>query len=371
MDNLLKKIRRRWTSPTYTALGIIVAAMILQSCEKLYDLPEEQEFLSPNINYPSQIFEPIIGRTSVLGAPNTDNSTKPLTFEIVNARYGDGRPVTDIFQLKPTYVWVGEYTGIETSLEEIEAKRKMEERPVFEVQESGKFVLWESSTNDLIAPRAADSSNLVQDRRYFDLKITNIGGERIIRDFQLIPWRELPYEPNNDINPYTGGVAPDPKDPRNPNKRDYIRPSLTNLIGAESNRNLVTNDDQKDVVVYIRPFEGGNGHNLRFAFWGPDSTTINPSRFNETRWNDLVHGFNRVNTPEYVQYDVAYPIPLTTVATKYTTGGSAKLEFAYSRLGFNSVRTTAYIRLNFKIFREGDWEIIFHFRRELPKFEDE
>ncbi|MGK9118540.1 DUF5007 domain-containing protein [Olivibacter jilunii] len=371
MDNLVKKVKLQWGNPLYSVLGIMIVAFGLQGCEKLYDLPEEQEFLSPNINYPSQIFEPIIGRTSELGAPNTDNSTKPLKFEIVNARYGDGRPVTDIFQLRPTYVWTGEYTGIETSLEEIEAKRKIEERPLFEVQESGKFVLWGASTNELITPRPADSSNLVQDRRYFDLKITNVGGERIIRDFQLIPWRELPYEPNNDINRYTGGVAPDPKDPRNPNKRDYIRPSLTNVIGAESNRNLVTNDDQKDVVVYIRPFEGGNGHNLRFSFWAPDSTAINPAKFNETRWNDLVHGFNRVNTTEYVQYDVAYPIPLTTVATKYTTGGSAKLEFAYSRLGFNNVRTTAYIGLNFKIFREGDWEIIFHFRRELPKFEDE
>lgn len=36
MDNLLKKIRRRWTSPTYTALGIIVAAMILQSLSLIH-----------------------------------------------------------------------------------------------------------------------------------------------------------------------------------------------------------------------------------------------------------------------------------------------------------------------------------------------
>lgn len=371
MDNLFKKIKLQCRTPLYFLLGIIMVALSLPGCEKLYDLPEEQEFLSPNINYPSQIFEPTIGRTTVLGTPNTDNSTKPLTFEIINARYGDGRPLTDIFQVRPTYVWTGEYTGIETSLEEIEAKRKIEERPLFEVQKSGEFVLWGSSTNESIAPRPADSSNLVQDRRYFDLKITNVGGERIIRDFQLIPWRELSYEPNNDINPYTGGVAPDPKDPRNPNKRDYILPSIENIIGAESNRNLANNDDQKDVVVYIRPFEGGNGHNLRFAFWAPDSTLINPVMFNETRWDELVHGFDRVNTPDYVQYDVAYPIPLTTTATKYTTGGSAKLEFAYSRLGFNSVRTTAYMRFNFKIFREGNWEIIFHFRRELPKFEDE
>jgi len=371
MDNLLKKITIRRFHSIYPILGIIAVTFGLQACKKLYDLPDEQEYLSPNINYPSQIFEPVIGRTSELGAPNTDNSTKPLHFEIVNARYGDGKPVTDIFQVRPTYVWTGEYIGNEKSLEEIEAKRRIEERPLFEVLESGKFVLWSSSTNDLIEPRPSDSSNLVQGRRYFDLKITNVGGERIIRDFQLIPWRERAYEPDNDINPYTGEPAPDPRDPRNPNNRDYIRPSLNNVIGADSDRPLVANDEQKDVVVYILPFEGGNGHNLRFTFWGPDSTAIDPKMFNETRWDELVHGFSRVNTSEYVQYDVAYPIPLTSLNTVYTSGGSAKVEFAYSRLGFNSVRTIGYIGLNFKIFRGGDWQIIFHFRRELPKFEDE
>src|SRR5690606_11564428 len=94
MDNLVKKVKLQWGNLLYSVLGIMIVAFGLQGCEKLYDLPEEQEFLSPNINYPSQIFEPIIGRTSELGAPNTDNSTKPLKFEIVNARYGDGRPVT-------------------------------------------------------------------------------------------------------------------------------------------------------------------------------------------------------------------------------------------------------------------------------------
>jgi len=371
MDNLTLKIKQNRPKARYVLLGMAMV-FSLGSCQKIYDLPDEQEFLSPNINYGSQVFEPIIGRTSEMGQPNTDNSTKPLTFEIVNARYGDGRPVTDIFQVRPTYVWTGEYIGDETTLEEIEAKRRIEERPMFEVLESGKFILWGSSNNTLMEPRPADSSNLVQDRRYFDLKISNVGGETIIKDFQLIPWRELPYEPNNDINPYTGGVARDPKDPRNPNKRDYIRPSnINNIIGADSDLPLKTNDEQKDIVVYIRPFEGGNGHNLRFVFMGPDSTLIDPVKFNETRWDELVHGFNRVNTSEYVQYDVAYPIPLTNITTKYASGGSAHVDIAYSRLGFNSVRTTAHLGLNFKIFREGDWEIVFHFRRELPKFEDE
>src|SRR5690554_1150900 len=78
-----------------------VVALALGGCKKLYDLPEEKEYLSPNINYENRTLEPVLGRTSLLGIFNSDNSTLPLTFEIVNARYGDGRPVTDIFQTRP------------------------------------------------------------------------------------------------------------------------------------------------------------------------------------------------------------------------------------------------------------------------------
>src|SRR5690606_5948247 len=108
-----------------TGLGLAcVVALALGGCTKLYDLPEAKEYLSPNINYQNKTLEPVLGRTSLLGSFNSDNSTLPLKFEIVNARYGDGRPVTDIFQVRPTYVWTAAYDGREKSLEEIEAKRK-------------------------------------------------------------------------------------------------------------------------------------------------------------------------------------------------------------------------------------------------------
>lgn len=341
-------------------------------CREVFDLPEEKDYLGKNLNYSDKVLEPILGRTTVIGGFNSDNSTMPMTFEILNARYGDGRPVTDLFQVKPTWVWTAAYDGMETSLEEINSKRKLEERPLFEVRPSGEFVLWNSSSNELIAPRPADSSRLTQDIRFFDLKISNSGGDTILKDFQIIPWRERPYEPSNDMNYYTGGVARDPNDPRNPFKRDYILPAIGgDMIGAVSNRRFVNNEEIKDLVAYIRPFEGGNGHNLRFRFIGPDSSNINPALFNETKWDRLVHGFNMEMTNEYVQYDVAYPIPLVEIQTHFTQGSSAHVEFIYSRRAFGGGRSAAAFALNFKIFKEGDWEIVFHFRNELPKFEDE
>lgn len=366
---IIKKHKRVLWQP---ALCLAISILLFSACKKLYNLPDAKEYLSSNINYNNKIIEPVLGRWNLHGGFNSDNSSLPLKFEIVNARYGDGRPVSDLFQVRPTYVWVAAYDGLEKSLAEIEAKRKIEERPLFEVRESGEFVLWPSATNELIEPRPSDSSTLTQDMRYFDLKVSNSGGEVIIRDFQIRPWRERPYYPDNDINHYTGEVRRDPRDPFNPNRRDFIRPRLENVIGRSTLKALVSNDEKKDVVVYIRNFEGGNGKNLRFKFLDTDSLPMSPHLFNETKWEQLVHGFDMEITDEYVQYDVAYPIPLVAARnTPYTSGGNARAEFRYSRKGYGGNLTTAMIGLDFKILRAGDWEIVFHFKGDNPKFEDE
>lgn len=369
------KISRRYTiiyNRTCCFSLVVLICAGLNGCKKLYNLPDEKEFLSVNLSYDGRSFYPVLGRTTRMGSINTDHSTTPLHFEIVNPRYGDGRPYTDLFQVVPVYQWVSRYDGTEKNLDEIEAKRKLVKRPLFEVDSTGTFILWNSSTNALIAPRSKDSIDLVQSIRYFDLKVSNSGGTTVVKDFMILPWRVQDYEPFSDKNPYNGEVAPDPNDPKNPKKRSYIWPSyMTNIYGESSNQLLRTNDEFKDLVIYIRPFTGGNGHNLRFVFWDKEGKTINPDSFNETKWNELVHGFNMKKTTTYVQYDVAYPIPLTNYPTKYTNGSSAKVDFAYSRKGFGGGLITASFGLNFKVFTKGDWEIVFHFLRENPRFDNE
>lgn len=352
-------------------LTVLAASLLWSGCADIYNLPEEKEFISNNINYATKVFEPILGRNNLFGNINSDNSSLPLTFEIVNARYGDGRPVTDLFQTRPVYVWTQAYDGLEKSLEEIEAKRKIEERPLFEVRSSGQFILWASATDDLVEPRPTDSSDLTQDIRFFDLRVSNSGGERMIYDFQIVPWRERPYEPSNDINPYTGGVAPDPRQPSNPTRRDYLRPRLINVIGERTERALVSNDEIKDVVAFIRPFEGGNGHTLRVKVLDTNDEPIPPSLFNETDWERQVHGFNRRETDEYVEWDVAYPVPLVDVQTNYTTNGNARFNLRYFRRGFGGIVSRSEFGLDFRIFRKGDWEVVIKFMTDNPKFEDE
>jgi len=355
-----------------TIFFLLLTGMIAGGCKKMYNLPAEKDYLSSNLNFSNKIFEPILGRTTLMGGFNSDHSTEPLKFEIVNARYGDGRPMTDLFTEAETYVWTGTYTGYEKSLDEIEAKRKKEKHPLFEIRRSGEFIMWGASTNELIPPRATDSSNFPQNTRYFDLKVSNTGGEMLIKDFQVRPWRERPYEPSNDMNIYTGGVAPNPKDPTNPADRDYIRPFINGVLSTPSEIYMVSNDDRKDIVAFIRPFSGGNGHNLRIKVLDKDSLPINPSTFNETNWKDMIHGFNMQITNEYVQYDVAYPIPLVEIPTTYAPGGTrARAELRYSRIVFGGRRVISAFGLEFAIYRPGDWEIVFLFRTENPKFEND
>ncbi|KQM75173.1 hypothetical protein ASE74_02015 [Pedobacter sp. Leaf216] len=370
--NIKIKTPMKFIINKYFAL-LLLALTVFCSCKKIFDLPDEKDYMSNNVNFSNKILEPIIGRTNLIGGFNSDNSTNPITFEILNVRYGDGKPVTDLFITAPTYVWIAPYTGLEKSLAEIEAKRKIETHPIFEMRSSGEFILWPSATNQILKPRPTDSTNFAQDTRFFDVKVKNTGGERLIRDFQIRPFRERPYEPSNDFNAYTGLPAPDPKFPLDKTLRDYIRPYLNNVIGATSNLPLVSNNDKKDAIVYIRPFtSGGNGHSLRIKVLNKDSVEINPSAFNETVWDKMIHGFNIQKTDKYVQYDVAYPIPLVEVPTSYATGGSrAKVELSYSRIGFGGVRTVGNFGIDFAIYKAGDWEIVFYFKNENPKFANE
>lgn len=74
----------------YFAL-LLLAVTVCSSCKKIFDLPDEKDYISNNVNFSNKILEPIIGRTNLIGGFNSDNSTNPITFEIVNVRFGDGK----------------------------------------------------------------------------------------------------------------------------------------------------------------------------------------------------------------------------------------------------------------------------------------
>lgn len=349
----------------------LATLMTAGGCKQIYDVPDERDYISPRADFTRKDFggetDFVLGRTTMTQSSefNSDNSTFPLNFEVVNVRFGDGTPTQDILKVKSVLVWTAPYTGQEKTLAEIDAKRKTEEHPIFEIRPSGQFILWNSSRAEDL--KKADGSLAVvdsdylapQNRRFFDVKLSNSGGERIIRNFSINLYRERAYEPSRDLEPLTGKLT-----------GTYNHPSIVNRIYGTLTKSYLSSEA---VDVYMKKV--GAGRSLTFKFWNRDSSTINPDNFNLTKWDQQVHGFNMVKDSTHVKYDVAFPIPLAKLPTIYTggrlsSGDEARVLFEFSRRKGKIVESGS-LGYNFKIFEEGDWEIIFHFKTDNPKFEDE
>ena len=375
------------TSKLLVAVGLIVLSA---GCKKLYNLPDEKSYLSTEADYSTKGFSPILGRTTVYtNIFNAVNSTFPINFSILNARYGDGRDGSDILAVKPTLVWTQDYTGKETSLAQIEAKRHLENRPMLEILGNGDIKLWYTANKSNIKP--ADSLVAPQDQHFFDVKVSNSGGTRIISNLTITPTIDQPYYPVADYNTITG--LPNTTTPGGHILVYNYVDALSGIVGETTNSAM--NDPRNSttglVYLYIRKFvdqpgdstnTAAKGHRLRIKVLDKDSVAISPTKFNTTTWADQIHGFKKDGTPggdvyhKYVEYNVAYPIPLAVIPTKYTVGGinnqtggdKAQINLTYSRVGFGGTTQIGKITQSFQIFEEGDWEIVFHFKTENPKF---
>ncbi|RZK70851.1 MAG: DUF5007 domain-containing protein [Pedobacter sp.] len=363
----------------YKALVLLTAVVAFSGCRKIFDLPEEKDYLSTRADYTTKEWRPTLGRLNTTnGFFNPDGSNFPMTFEIRNARFGDGRDASDMLTAKPTIVWTAEYNGLETSLAQIEAKRKVENHPVLETRGNGDFIWWPTATRTEIRP--ADSVVLPQNIRYIDVKITNSGGSRIIKDLAIIPQIDAPYWPDNDYDRITG--APRREAPAS-RTRIYNTAGVSGITGASTNQPIDNSNATRGIVrLYFRKFTTDpNGNRLRIKVLDRDSVPINPGNFSETVWNNMIHGFNDAGTalgytmtPTHVDYRVAYPIPLAPIPTRFTAGGlqgngnDARVELVFSRLAFGGVRQTGRISTNFQIYEKGDWEIVFHFKFVNPRF---
>ncbi|MBO9732138.1 MAG: DUF5007 domain-containing protein [Chitinophaga sp.] len=347
----------KWQDYLKCALVVTITAT---ACKKL---PEKKDYLSNNANFNKKdVYEPVLGRTMLeLTQFSPDGSTYPMVFSIENARdLGSGKPAAELFTPLKVKEWQRDYTGLEKSLDEIEAKRVWVNAPFLEIRKgSGDFIF-----------RSAPSSMIktYPDSGYaFDVKIMNKGNARIIRDFKLRPLKEVPYEPY-EYDKYTRQRRQESR--QHPNGPGYqvpytIHPNfMQNLIYAKDSLMRDTL-----VSVYFNK-TSESGHSLTFKFLDENLKPMNPALFNNTKWDQLVHGFNRKQTDSSVVYDVAYPIPLTGLTTPYASNGMANCQFGYSRKGYGGNRVDAYFGLSFAIYEPGDWSITFYFRRN-PIFNDD
>ena len=328
--------------------AITIGVAILSACRK--NLPTERLSIANDSQYTQYAYEPVLGRNTLFTNNfQYGNSSRPLNFKIVNMRTFTGEDATELTNNYPVMVWKTAYDGTEKSVAEIDAKRKIENHPLFEVRpNSGEFIMWAAANSNMI--KAQPDSGYV-----FDVEMSNSGGRKYYQNFRLRPLRERPYEPSN-LDPVTGqGTS------------ISVNPTSVSITG-ERGQPLNTRDD---VQVLFK--KAGNGNSITFKFVDTLSNPISPDMFDETDWKNLIHGFNMVKTATQVKYDVAYPIPCSSYPTRYTTlsGEQARVVFRFSRQAFGNVLQQNHLAFNFNIYEKGDWEITFWFKRDKPKFDND
>lgn len=333
--------------------GLALLTIIFISCNKY--LPEDRETVGADSQFTQTVYEPVLGRTTLFSENFYQGSTSfPATFTIINPRRKNGDAAPELTDLFPVKVWKETYTGEESSLAEIEDKREIQNRPLFEIfPHSGQLAMWAEAKSSFI--RTQPDSGYT-----FDVELTNSGGRRFYRNMSLKPFKERPYEPSN-IDPITGQTY-----------SNGISPTQLNIKGINKERYL----GSYDVEVYIRKRElsGKTTNTLRFMFLDSLYKPMDPKLFSSTDWDNLVHGFNMKMTDSSVTYDVAYPIPLVNLQTRFTSPGSGRLasvKFTFPRLGFGGFRDDGLVRLDFAIYEPGDWEIVFAFKTDNPKFKND
>ncbi|TCC91972.1 DUF5007 domain-containing protein [Pedobacter frigiditerrae] len=329
-------------------LALLGSVGLFSSCKK--NLPDARLSIGNDSQFTQYVYKPVLGRNTLFSNNfQFGSSSRPLDFKIVNMRTFTGEPAPELTAFYPVMVWKQAYDGTEKSIAEIDAKRALENHQLFEIRpHSGEFLMWAAANSNQI--KAQPDSGYV-----FDVEMSNSGGRKYYQNLRLLPFKERPYEPSN-LDPIIG---------QGPNVS--VSPSGVNITG-ERGQPLNAGTDVR--VVFKR---NGNGNSLTFKFSDTLSNPIDPNKFAATDWANLVHGFNMVKTDKYVKFDAAYPIPLSTYPTKYTTlsGSQARVVFRFNRQAFGNVLQQCFVALNFNIYQQGDWEITFQFLRDKPKFDND
>lgn len=333
--------------------------MLNVSCIDKY-VPEDLDAFDKDAAFTTTVYHPVLGRTNVISSNfSPGNSTQPLTFSVTSIIHKDGTPAPELTESFPVRVWKLPYSGTEKSLAEINAKRGYENRPLFQVrQHSGEIVMWENALSSFV--KCAPDSGYV-----FNVKVENSGGWKEYTGLRLVPYRELDYETTDlSASESNNGIV----------TQDYVHPDNVVNMYKSGNTSSFGSMTPEDIQVYFREVEDDSTStpSLTFRFMTQDYKPIAPKKFSGTDWANLIHGFNMKQTDEYVRYDVAYPIPLNTLPSKYTNtaGTKAHVVFKYDRLMYGTRRITASMSLDFAIYKEGHWEIIFVFAGGNPEFQD-
>ena len=336
---------------------VLLLAFMAGGCYK-HLVPDEEDFFSNNMSYNRNNFPVNLGRTNVYAYIfNADYSTQPLDFSIENVRRGsDSSAAPELLANVPTKQWKDYYSGLETTIAQIEAKRTTVQRPILDIRpHSGEIFFWNT-----------DSAHVKPGIYLFDVRVRNKGGEKVFKNMILDVRRPRPYEPY-EFDDVTGLRKP-------LDQGGITHPDMGGVVNM-LNLQLV----RDSVNVYFRKTDI-KGNTLTFKMFDQDSLPIPFNRFNMTRWDslryrsgaagmDVFFAFNRRMGEDstVLAYDITNPFPI--LADVSGNSDKASISFTYSRISFGQ-RYNASIGLTFAIYEPGDWEVIFKFKQN-PKFQDD
>ena len=297
----------------YSLLGVML--FVGTSCVDKF-LPEEKDAFDRDVTFTRTTFDPVMGHTVFYtGICNVGNSTLPLTFEIVDMMHNDGTPAPELEEFYPVRVWQKPYLGTEKTIEEINAKRGIEYRRLFDVRKhSGEIIMWGEANSGIL--RCQPDSGYV-----FNMEITNSGGHKTVKKMRLMPKREMDYEPS--IYDSETGLA----------IAEYVSPETSRMRYQSSGSSFHYSIEPEDIHIYFRENKDKQ-----------DGTT------------SLTISF----------YD---PLPLFAEKTQYTDskGEKASVKFAASWLSKSGYRQTGFFVFDFAIYKEAHWEMLIHFPKGMPQ----
>ncbi|MRG44323.1 DUF5007 domain-containing protein [Chitinophaga sp. SYP-B3965] len=321
-------------------------------------LPQEKDYMSKDMNFKKETFVANLGRMNLfVDIFNADYSTQPMQFALQSPRTGDKTPAPVLLEEVDTKQWKQPYSGTETSIAEIEAKRITVRRPILDLnKQNGQLVVWPT-----------DSTKVRYGKYFFDVLVKNGAGERLFPGLMLDYRRPRPYEPY-EFDDLTGIRKAD-------NAGGIIRPTV--LTGHKDAQGI----DLKPENVRVYFIKTGNASNkLTFKFVNKDSVTIPISTFNIQRWDSLFYaskmtdrnikfGFNRVIPKDStkVTYDITNPFPV--LAEAFAGDELAEYIFTFSRVSYG-YRVTGRIGMKFSIHEPGEWTVVFRYLVN-PKFGDD
>jgi len=334
----------------WTSLPLLLA-VFMNSCKS--NIPEDLDNLGKDISISRTKFEPFLGKTEYIqNLINVGkNSSLPLTFRLQNVRTFEGLPAPELQEKYAVKIWKNQYTGNETSVEDIEKKRTVEYHSFMEISEkNGNLTFWNT-------PNYPEIHTYPHQGYLFDIEYENSGGKQHFRNLKLQAKRARPYNPI-DMDENSGIL-------RNP----FVYPGIKeNISGHQEGADPVV-----EVYFLRNSAETSGAKTLTISVIDSIGKVIDIQKFSKTDFKNLVHGFNPKFVGGKVTYEVCYPIPLVSIPTQFTntTGDQAKIELRYDRLGKDGKNIEASLGHQFAIYQEGNWEIQFWFRGQSPKFEND